>query len=153
MSQETSEKVMIENEEYEIYMLTPRLSHHLLLDLLKIVGPSLGAVFDKAAANKNLLDQDVGSTIGTDLFDKLDPVIIDKMIDAFSEITLVDGKQLSKIFDAHFLGRLHVMYIWMFNCMRIQWGKSLSALLSNQRSVQQSALAKRVPKRSQSLRT
>jgi hypothetical protein len=124
---------------YEMNMMPPRKSHRLLVKLVKMIGPSLGPVFDmffdkvKSSGVKNVMDQEIGAAFFTkaigNLCDDLDNVILDEIIDALADTTHVDGKHLKPNFDAHFLGNLGEMYQWLAWGMSVQWGKSLTGLV------------------------
>lgn len=140
MSQTNSEKTKIGDKEYEMYMLPPMQSHDLLMDVAKMVGPALGplidALFSKATGKG--ADDLMGQELGTDFFTKaagalfsgVDKSILKNVIDTFKEITFVGGTPLKGIFEAHYLGKLDEMYKWIGWGMRVQWGKSLNALVS-----------------------
>ena len=124
----------IDGNSYTIYMLSPLLSHDLLLDLVKMVGPALGPVLDKIYGDKTengLLQQ----SLGDDFFSKATSMLcvgLDKKIlrDVIASVTHVDGKPLKPVFDIHFRGRLDTMYKWMAFGIEVQWRKSLSVLLT-----------------------
>jgi hypothetical protein len=138
MSQLTPETKEIDGHNYEMYMLDPMTSHHLLTDVVKMIGPSLGPVFDvffsgAIKKDQSILDQEVNSDFFTkaagSLFGALDKNTLDRVINAFQEKTHVDGKMLKGIFLAHFLGRLDSMYKWLIWGAQVQWGKSFNALV------------------------
>jgi hypothetical protein len=142
MSQLEAVSQEIDGHQYEMYMLPPLDSHDLFMDVVKMVGPTLGPVIDalfagrerKGAGLDDLLEQEVGpdffSKAATNLFGSIDKTVLKRVIEAFKEVTLVDKKPLSKIFDVHFKGELASMYKWLGWGMKVQWGKSLSALVS-----------------------
>jgi len=139
MSQTQPISTEIDGKTYTMYMLPPLRSHDLLMDVVKMIGPSLGPVFDVLfASNKKsggeVLEQEIGpdffSKAARTLFDSLSKGITKEIIFAFAEITQVDNVTLKPIFDSHFMGRLDVMYRWLAWGMGVQWGKPLSALVS-----------------------
>jgi hypothetical protein len=122
-----------------MYMLSPMISHELFIDVCKMVGPSLGPAIDalikKFTPDSNLgglLEQELSGDFFTKaltaLFGGLDKKILRDTINAFKTVTHADGMALVDIFDAHFHGRLDALYEWLLWGMRVQWGKSLSAL-------------------------
>jgi hypothetical protein len=138
MSQMTPEETTIGEHKYEMYMLAPIKSHNLLMDVAKMAGPALGqaigALFGGAASNEEILEKEVTTDLLSGalgkLFEDLNKSTLEQVITIFREVTHVDGKPLDKIFDAHFRGKLEDMYLWMAWGFRVQWGKSLSALVS-----------------------
>lgn len=143
MSQVQAETTHIGESYYEMYMLPPMKSHDLLMDVVKMVGPSMGPVVDtffskmkgdslEEIMNTNL-DGDFFTKAFAVLFENLNKSVLNKVIDSFKTVTQVgaEGKTspLEKIFDVHFMGKLENMYAWIAWGMRVQWGKSLSALI------------------------
>jgi hypothetical protein len=136
MSQMEGTSKQIGDKTYTMYMLSPMVSHDLLVDVVKMVGPALGPVFDVlfTGTKKELnLDQELDIAFFTKassaLFSGLDKSVFHAVIDAFKLVTHVDDKPLDKIFDIHFAGKLEDMYQWIAFGMSVQWGKSLSALI------------------------
>jgi hypothetical protein len=135
-----TEETTINSSSYEMHMMSPRKSHRLLVEVVKMIGPSLGPVADmffsgsKPAAD--VMDQKLTPEFFTKaaqaLFSSLDERILDKVIDALAEKTMVDGKLLSNkgVLDLHYMGKLDEMYKWLAWGMTVQWGKSLSALVN-----------------------
>lgn len=138
MSQKVGTLQRIGEHDYTMYMLAPMISHDLFIDVLKMVGPALGPVVDallKQGETKDLtgfLQQDLGvdffTKAASSLFGGLDKKILAATIAAFRTVSFVDEKPLDGIFDEHFRGDLGGMYQWLLWGMRVQWGKSLSAL-------------------------
>ena len=138
MSQNEGTTESIGGSEYTVYMLPPMISHDLLMDVAKMVGPALGPVFDTffsdalKGGKANILDQAVSPEFFTKaagaLFGGLDKKVLREVIDKMTGVTHVDGKPLKPIFDMHFRGKLDVMYRWLAFNMQVQWGKSLGAL-------------------------
>lgn|GEM_PF-1894098 len=139
MSQAEPHQTKIGEFEYTMHMLPPMQSHRLFLRVIKMVGPSLGPVFDtffSAAKSQGgkAMEQEVPSEFFTKaagaLFGELDEKVIDEVISAFKEVTVVEGRgKLDRgQFDAHFLGKLEEMYQWLAWGMKVQWGKSVGAL-------------------------
>ena len=140
MSQKDGVTETIGESKYVMYMLPPIQSHNLLMDVVKMVGPAIGdavgAIFDGKPADKeiDILNMDVpGELISgalTKLFDGVNKKTLEQMISAFRGMTHVDDAPLDKTFDNHFRGELDMMYKWLFWGMKVQWGKSFSALAS-----------------------
>lgn len=137
MTQQDGETREIDGCVYKVYMLHPMLSHDLLMDVAKMVGPALGPLFDGQAAEQKGTTNDelVRNTFtkaSAALFSGLDKSIVNKVITAFRAVTHVDGKKLEDQdnFVNQFKGKLHNMYAWIAFGMMVQWGKCLSALVS-----------------------
>jgi hypothetical protein len=133
----------INNADYEMYMLPPMDSHDLLMEVTKMTVPAIGPLIDKLVAGKSgddlqkLLSQEIPpdffSKAFSSLATNLDKNVLHKVIKAFESVTVVttsSGKKgkLKDLFDVHFQGELDAMYKWIAWGMRVQWGKSLSAL-------------------------
>ena len=140
MSQMTGHKQTIEGHEYTVYMLSPLVSHELLTDVAKMVGPSLGPAIDVvmgAVQNQslaNLMEQEIDPALFSralsSLFDRLDKKTMRTLIDAMAGVTHIDGKPVADVFDFHFKGQLGAMYQWLAFAMRVQWGNCFGALAS-----------------------
>lgn len=139
MSQQDGATKKIGDRAFTMYMLPPRKSHNLLMDLFKMIGPTMGTLFDgfmgkgKGLNLENIDDLDLGpdffSKSTKQLFEAINKETLDSIIDALQTVTVVDpGGKLADIFDAIFLGKLPDMYAWLIWGMQVQWGKSLSAL-------------------------
>ena len=138
MSQVVPVKTTIGEKQYTMSMLPPMKSHRLLTKVAKMVGPSLGPVFDKLfnevkAGKGDVLDQDVPVAFFTNaagsLFDSLDEKVLDEVMAEFQAVTVVEGLGLLEgKFDVHFLGRLDEMYQWVAWGMSVQWGKVFGGL-------------------------
>ncbi len=140
MSQQEGVTETIADREYTMYMMPPIASHNLLMDVAKMVGPaigeSLGALLsgksggDAASVMEQQVTPELLSGALSTLFADINKTTMEKVIKAFREMTHVDGAPLDKMFDRHFQGKLDEMYKWLAFGMRVQWGKSLSALAS-----------------------
>lgn len=138
MSQFDGETREIEGCKYTVFMLGPLESHDLLMDVSKMVGPSLGpladVVFGGGKAGKDVGNTELDSTFftraATLFFSGMDKAVIRNVIGVMAENTHANGVPLKKIFQDHFRGKLHVMYLWLAFAFEVQWGKCLSALVS-----------------------
>lgn len=139
MSQHTPEETTIGEHKYEMFMLAPMQSHELFIDVAKMVGPAIGPAIDALLKKSSgelglaeLMEQELSGDFFTkaltSLFSGLDKKVLRDVIQAFKGMTHVDGMPLEKTFDAHFHGKLNELYEWLLWGMRVQWGKSLSAL-------------------------
>jgi len=139
MSQVQPSSKTIGEHQFTIYMLPPMQSHDLLMDLVQMVGPGLGPVFDALStkAQGKQLTEILGEDLSSDFFSKaasalfggLRKEVLERIIRAFRTVTQVDGKTLDPVFDAFFLGRLDMMYSWLVWGMGVQWGKVFGVLL------------------------
>ena len=141
MSQAEPHTTTIGDRAYTMSMIPPMKSHRLLVKVVQMVGPALGPVFDMfygavkdgSANTDNLLDKEVpveffSKAAGT-LFDSIDEQVLDKVIDEFKKVTVVEGLGLLDTkFDVHFLGKLDEMYQWVAWGMSVQWGKVFGGL-------------------------
>lgn len=140
MSQKEGVTETIGENQYIMYMLPPLVSHDLLMDVTKMIGPALAALVGGIFGGKTpenaeeILEKEVNSDFLTTalerLFQDINKATLTKVIQHLRPMTHVDGKPLDQIFDIHFQGELDGMYKWLFWGMRVQWGKSLSALMS-----------------------
>lgn len=125
---------------YSMYMLPPMQSDELLMDVVQMVLPAVGPILDGIFSAKgseedsNIMQKELPAGIfaaaAKELSVGMNKKVRHAMIAAFKARTEVDGKPLSSIFDVHFMGKLEVMYQWLLWGMQVQWGKSLSVLVS-----------------------
>jgi hypothetical protein len=148
VSQLDAQILEIDEVKYEVYMLPPLLSHDLLMDVMKMVGPAIGPVLDKLFSGGRsageVLDMEVDaaffSKAASALFSGIDKKVLGNVIKELSKVTIVaPGGNLNKIFDFHFKGELDKMYKWLAFGMKVQWGKSLGALVNAVPQVPQGA--------------
>lgn len=142
MSQRTAVEKEIGEKQFTMYMLGPMVSHELLMDVMKMVGPAIGPMFDVVLSGKGTGEIDIGkvmeeqvggeffSKAATALFGGLDKKVLRDIINAFSAVTHIDGVPLDKTFEVQFAGDLGMMYQWLAWGMAVQWGKSFGALAS-----------------------
>lgn len=134
MSQKSFQEKIINGYKYSVHMLPPIESNNWLIDLSKMIGPSVGPLLDKFIGKsfEQILQTDIEleflSKATQLLFSNLDKETIEKLMRRLSEKTLVDGKKLTDLFDVHFSGKLDEMYEWLLFAMKVQWGNSLRAL-------------------------
>jgi len=136
MSQKAGVTKEIGDRSYVMYLLAPMESHDLLMDVVKMVGPSLGPLLDAAFSGGKKLDMD--KELGVDFFAKaagslfgsLDKAVVKRVMEKFAKVTRVEGSDgfLDKSLDAHFIGRLPALYQWIAWGMSVQWGGLWSAL-------------------------
>jgi hypothetical protein len=134
-----TETTSIGGKTYKMFMLSPMQSMDLLVDVSKMIGPSIGPVIDKLFSGRSLksVDDVLNIDLGTaDLFTKacerlfggLDKNILHAVVDAFREVTEVDGQKLDTMWELHFRGKIGELFQWVMWGMKVQWGKSFSAL-------------------------
>lgn len=136
MSQMDSREKVIDGVTYTIYMLPPKVAMDLLVDVSKVVGPSLGALLDAAESKGNggsVLDLDITSpTISNALgalLERVDKKTLRSMIDQLVPVSMADGVKLEGAFDIHFRGRLGSMFKWLFFALQTQFGDFIDALV------------------------
>jgi hypothetical protein len=131
MSQIEPTTEQIEERSFTFYMLPPQQSNDLFMDVFKMAGPALGPVIE-AVAKANSLDEEIDSKFfaraAAALFGGIDKVVVNRVIEAFKNVSEADGVPLKTNFDIVFLGNLGLMYKWLFFGMKVQWGKSFTAL-------------------------
>lgn len=133
MSQVEPHTKDIGDNKYTMYMLPPMESHNLLMDVTKMIGPSIGPVIDVVFTHgmDAKLSGDFFSKVATTLFGDLNKTVLENVIKVFKKVTEIDNKPLGPIFDAHFMGKLEDMYQWIAWGMGVQWGKSLGVLIGS----------------------
>jgi hypothetical protein len=137
MTQLTPHEKVIGERTFVMYMLPPMESHELLIDVAKMLGPSVGDLLDSLKQKgevEAMLDMEVGgdffSKIATQLASSLDKNVLRAVIKAFKRMTHVDNKPLDTTFDIVFIGQLKQMYEWLIWGMSVQWAGSFGVLAS-----------------------
>jgi hypothetical protein len=135
MSQRDSEKLTIDDQVFEVFMLPPKQARSMLIEMTKIIGPTLGALADVRGGLRGLLDLDLAGMSATrfqqlamTLVDRLDPKLLDEHMRALADVTELDGVPLSKVFDLKFRGKLGTMFKWYGFALKVNYGDFFSAL-------------------------
>lgn len=130
----------IDGSKYEMQMLGGHSSWRLLLRITKILGPSLGKIFDlviQAVKAKGetlkardiltmLMGMDLSSSFVNEiteaLVDRMDEKEIEHVIGVLSSVCAVSGKVMDSIhFDSHFRGRPWSMMKWLGWAIQAQY--------------------------------
>ena len=139
MSQKDPVIKRIGDYNFKMFMLPPLLSNRLLLEVTKMIGPSVGPVVDMIfnsvkSRNTDALDIELGSDFFSKaaqaLFKDLEVATTERLIEAFSKVTAVDDQPLEGRVDYFFIGELDVMYQWLAWGLKVQWGKCLGSLVN-----------------------
>ena len=150
MSQKDPVIKRIDDYNFKMFMLPPLLSNRLLLEVTKMIGPSVGPVADMIfnsakSRNTDALDVELGydffSKVSQTLFKDLEVATTERLIEAFSKVTAVDDQPLEGRVDYFFIGELDVMYQWLAWGLKVQWGKCLGSLVNAIREQQGVTLA------------
>ena len=135
MSQMDCQETVIDAVTYTVYMLPPKAATDMLVDIGKVIGPSLGTILDAASEKGGitpLLDMSVNSEFFSkaagQLFERMDKAVLRSMIDQLAQVSMADGVKLDSTFDIHFRGRLGSMFQWLTFALKVQFGNFLSAL-------------------------
>jgi hypothetical protein len=143
MSQLDHKEKSIDGVNYRVRMLDPLTANDILVDLLKVVGPSLGAVASGAMKDKDgvekLLDGLGEDAVGSESLERAIVSLVDRMqkpqlrdlINTLSGVTEVqvggNWPALPEIFAVHFRGKLWAMYRWLGFALWAQYGFSSTA--------------------------
>ena len=124
----------IDGEQYEFCQLPARQSLKLLTRLMRIVGPTLGTAVNGIASGgldiESVLDADIDfSSIVTALCDRLDENEVTAIVDELLSQVIHQGRgELSKVFDAHFSGRLPHLFKVLGRALQVEYGNFLAEL-------------------------
>ena len=135
MSQMDGHKKEIDGVIYTVYMLPPKTAMDMLVDIGKVVGPSLGTIMDAASRNggvSELLGMSVTSEFFSkaagELFQRMDKAVLRSVIGQLAQVSMADGVKLEDTFDIHFRGKLGSMVKWLAFALKVQFGNFFSAL-------------------------
>lgn len=122
---------------YTVGQLPPSQALDLLMDLVKMLGPALGPVFENIGTLGDLMDRDVGEIKLTFLGEAvrglcggLDKNVTKSAIKTLATVTSCNpGGQLDRTFEAFFLDRgLGEMFTWLKFALEVQYSDFLAAL-------------------------
>jgi len=138
MSQKDPVTKQIGDNNFEMYPLPPSVSMDLLIDVVSVlspvVAPILNGIFSgKSDADKEeILEKEIDADLFLDALKSLKPQELKRvkndLIKGLSQVTHVNGKSIDRAFEALFLGDIGSLLQWLAWGMKVQWGKSLSAL-------------------------
>lgn len=113
MPQADFQEKEIDGVRYTIRMLPPRKAQAILLEMVKVAGPSFAEIASNVKPGVSFEDSemDFGRIVGL-LAEKLDQRMLDDHQAAFASVTEADGVLLKGIFDKHFHGRVMSMLKW-----------------------------------------
>ena len=135
MSQMDCQERVIDGVTYSVYMLPPKTAMDLLVDIGKVVGPSVGTLVDAASSKGGaaaLLEMSVTSEFfskaASELFERMDKSVLRSVIDQLAKVSMADGVKLESTLDIHFRGKLGTMFKWLAFALQVQFGDFFNAL-------------------------
>lgn len=132
---------------YSVSQLPPTQALDLLMDLVKMLGPALGPVFENVGTLGDLMEREASDVKLTFLGEAvrglcggLDKNVTKNAIKALASVTSCNpGGQLDRTFEAFFLDRgLGDMFVWLKFALEVQFSDFLTALGSAIKSTQHS---------------
>jgi hypothetical protein len=140
MSQLSVETTTIDGHKYEMFPLPPSLSMDLLTDLVAavspVISPILSAVFKGKGgeADKEVLDREVSPDMFSKAITNLNASnlkdVRKALVSNFEKVTTRDGAKLENVVERVYMGNIGEMLQWLAWGCKVQWGKSLSGLMS-----------------------
>lgn len=133
MAQVDSQETEIRGVRYRVRMLDPLKANDILIDLLAILGPSIGALGGKAVADgsiSGLLDSEDSPSFEravSSFVQRLDKATFRRIVDELAkhtEFSEDDGEKWPRLSDQmqiHFRGRLGQMYRWLWFALKVQF--------------------------------
>ena len=122
---------VIDDNTYIFHQLPVSLSLKILIRITKIIGPTLGSVFDGLGKDfpdtmKELMGADLEfSKITNTIFSSIDEEITVSTIKELLSKTIVDGKNLSDVFEVHFQrNHLHLLKV-IKSGLEVEYGNFL----------------------------
>lgn len=115
MSQQDSESKTIDGVQYSVYMLPPRMARKILVKIVQSISPALGG------------DEDTIVAALSSVADRVSDDDLDWMMNELAKVTQVHlggdkAPMLAGIFDAHFKGKMGVMFSWFGFALKVQYG-------------------------------
>ena len=140
MSQLNVETTIIDGHKYEMYPLPPSLSMDLLTDLIAaispVVSPILSAVFkgNGSEADKEILDKEISPDMFSSALQNMSAANLKTvrraLVSNFEKVTTRDNTKLENVVEKVYMGNIGEMLQWLAWGCKVQWGKSLSGLMS-----------------------
>ena len=124
MPQNSSHKREIGGDNYEVFMLPPRVSMGMLVDLGKLFGPALESLKNDDGENS----ESVYLAVAGNLLSHIEKSTLNSVCDKLSEVTHVNGMPLNKVFDSHFMGKMGALMQWLMFALETQYSDFLGAL-------------------------
>ena len=130
MSQMDLKTTTIDDVEYSMTMLPPKVARKLLLKIWGIVAPILDGVIEKNPDIEKLAEKKVGLNLLNGAFaasaDRLSEADLDWAMNELADITNVhmggdETPKLSRVFDAHFAGKIGIMFRWFAWGLQVQF--------------------------------
>ncbi len=121
---------------YTVTQMQPSTAIDVFADLTKMLAPAIAGALEGAGKVNlgSMLEMDTGALPGellakatTALAQNIDPAATKRILAALRKVTLVDGKQLDVIFEAHFVGRLKDLFLWAAFAVQVQFGDFFDA--------------------------
>lgn len=135
--QSHSQKKVINEKTYEVFMLSATAGLDTFLDLARIAGPAVG-IFLKGAGLKDLksvgdldLDKIDFEKMAIHLFKAEEKETITTIVAKLVEKTFVDGKPLAPIYDMHFQGKIGELFKWLAFAMEVNFGDFFGDFLTS----------------------
>lgn len=115
MSQQDNESKTIDGAQYIVYMLPPRTARKILVKIVQTIAPAISGDSDSVVRAL--------STVA----DRLNDEDLDWIMNELAKVTKVNlggdkAPMLSGIFDAHFKGKMGVMFSWFGFALKVQYG-------------------------------
>ncbi len=132
----TPQSKNINGTEYTVQLLPPTQALDLLVDLAQMLGPALDPILSNLGTLQGLLDKDLAD-VDTAFFGQAaralcsstDKVKLRAVVKLLGDVTLVNGAQLSRVHEAHFLERgLGEMFLWLPFALEVQYGDFFAVL-------------------------
>lgn len=125
MPQTSSKTKEIGNNKYEVFMLPPRVSMSMMVDIGKVMGPALEGM---QAGSSDGDDQVLYMKIAGALMGGLDKSVLNNVCDKLAGVTHVNGMPLDKVFESHFMGKMGELLQWLIFALETQYADFLSVL-------------------------
>lgn len=122
MSQLESKTKTLGEYSFTCHYISPMVAMPMLVELVKMFGPG---VLSLLMAQGEEEKAPVPAMSVMEFFEKLDSVVLQKMIDQLCMGSLVDGKKLKSQYELVFMGRMGLLVQWFGWTLRVQFGDFL----------------------------
>ncbi len=132
MGQGTITTETIEDTTYGVYMLDPLVANDMLVDIIKTIGPSVGAILGslgEADSKDDALNTKISSESMQAAFvefsTRVSKIQLRETMNVLARKTEVQvgdtAKMLDSVFADHFRGRIGLMYRWFYFALKVQF--------------------------------